>query len=114
MNLSRLLHTRIPIRHPSIGKVIACLSILGSVALSYLFGAAVVFFQLPSYDFLYQAFTGGQAWHERGKPVISRFTLPPDDLPEGVSTDNPGRTYDGFTLVTTGQASRATLLDMHG
>jgi hypothetical protein len=112
--MRRLLHSRITIRPPHLGKVVACLSILGFAALSYLFGAAVMFFHLPSADFLHQAFTGGQAWHERGQPVVSRFRLPDGDVQEGVTTDKPGKTYDGFTLVTTVQGSRAKLLDMHG
>ena len=101
MGLKRLLYSRIPVPTPCLGKVIACLSILGLAGLSYLFGAAVIFFQLPSYDFLYQAFTGGKAWHERGQPVISRFRILDDHVHEGVTADMPGRTYDGFTLVTT-------------
>ena len=67
------LYTRIPIWTPSFGQVIACLLILGLVNLSYLFGAAAMHFQLPSSDFLYQAFTGAKAWHERGKSVISAW-----------------------------------------
>jgi hypothetical protein len=112
--VGRLLHSPITIRFPHLGKIIACLSILGFAFLCYLVGAAVMFFHLPSYGFLYQAFTGGQAWHERGQPVVSRFTLPEDEVKEGVTLDKPGRTYDGFTLVTTTQGARATLLDMAG
>jgi hypothetical protein len=73
-----------------------------------------MFFRLPSYDFLYQAFTGGMAWHERGKPVVTPFTPPQGDGREGVTVDQPGRTYDGFTLVTTTEGPRAALLDMRG
>jgi len=109
-----LLYSRIPIRLPNLGKVIACLSILGFGGLCYLFGAAVVFFQLPSYDFLYQAFTGAKAWHERGTPGINPFTPPEGDGREGITVDQPTKTYDGFTLVTTTKGARATLLDMRG
>src|SRR6516165_6128272 len=112
--LGRLLSSRVPIRIPHLGKVLACLSVLGVAGLGYVFGAAVMFFQLPSSEFLYQAFTGGQAWHERGKPVVTPFTPPQDELREGVSVDEPGRTCDGFTLVTTTDGARATLLDMRG
>src|SRR5262245_17708770 len=111
--LGRLLFSRVPIRTPPLGKVLACLSILGVAALSYLFGAAVMFFQLPSYDFLYQAFTGGKAWHERGNRVTP-FIPPEGDVREGLTVDEPSQTYDGFTLVTTTTGSRATLLDMRG
>jgi hypothetical protein len=110
----RLLSSPVPIRIPHLGKVLACLSVLGVAALSYVLGAAVMFFQLPSYDFLYQAFTGGVAWHERGKPVVTPFTPPEGDVQEGLTMDEPSRTYDGFTLVTTTEGPRATLLDMRG
>jgi hypothetical protein len=73
-----------------------------------------MFFHLPSSDFLYQAFTGSKAWHERGKPELNPFNPSEDEAQEGVTVDQPGRTYDGFTLVTTTQGARATLLDMRG
>jgi hypothetical protein len=114
VGLGRLLYCRVPIRAPHLGKVLACLSALGVAGLAYVFGAAVMFFQLPSYDFLHQAFTGGRAWHERGKPVVTPFTPPEGDVREGLTVDVPGRTYDGFTLVTTTAGPRATLLDMRG
>jgi hypothetical protein len=103
---------RIPIPH--VGKILACLSILGFGALCYFLGAAVVFLQLPSYDFLHQAFLGTEAWHERGKPAVNPFAHPDLDLPEGMTADQPSKTYDGFTLVTTTHGARATLLDMRG
>jgi hypothetical protein len=112
VGLGGTLHSRI--RAPHFSKVLACLSILGFGSLCYLFGAAVVFFQLPSYDFLYRAFTGAEAWHERGKPVVTPFTLPDREEPDGISVDKPTKTCDGFTLVTTAKGSRATLLDMRG
>jgi hypothetical protein len=110
----RLLRARIPIRTPPFSKVTAALSILGVAVLSYLFGAAVIFFQLPSYEFLYEAFTGGKAWHDRGQPVLNRFQPAEDAVQEGVTADRPGKTFDGFTLLTTTHGSRATLLDMRG
>jgi hypothetical protein len=112
--MRRFLFARISIRTRHLGKILACLSILGVAGLSYLFGAAVMFFQLPSYDFLNQAFTGGKAWHERGKPGVNPFIPPDIDEREGATVDKPGQTCDGFTLVTTTQAARATLLDMRG
>src|SRR5207302_6524025 len=114
LRLGPLLHAQVPIRIPHLGKVLACLSILGVAGLGYVLGAAVMFFQLPSSDFLYQAFTGSKAWHERGKPELNPFLPPEFDRPEGVTVDQPGRTDDGFTLVTTNQGPRATLLDMRG
>jgi hypothetical protein len=112
--LRRRLYAQVPIRIPHLGKALACLSVLGVVGLSYVFGAAVMFFQLPSSEFLHQAFTGSKAWHERGQPVVTTFIPPEMDLPEGVTVDQPGRAYDGFTLVTTNHGPRASLLDMRG
>jgi hypothetical protein len=112
--LGRLLAFDIPIRTPHLGKIFAGLSILGVAGLSYVFGAAVMFFQLPSYDFLVQAFTGGKAWHERGQPGLNPFQPPETEVREGVIVDKPGQTFDGFTLVTTTLGARAMLLDMRG
>src|SRR5437870_5602111 len=101
LRLRPLLNAQVPIRVPHIGKVLACLSILGVAGLGYVFGAAVMFFQLPSSDFLYQAFTGSKAWHDRGKPELNPFVPPDIDVREGVTVDQPAQTYDGYTLVTT-------------
>src|SRR5690348_81980 len=112
--LGGLLCTRVPLPSRHLGKVLACLSVLGFGFLCYLFGAAVVFFQLPSYDFLHKAFTGAEAWHERGKPGLNPFNPPDTEGGDGIPVDNPSLTCDGFTLVTTAQGARATLLDMRG
>jgi hypothetical protein len=112
--LGRLLYARIPISTRHLGKVLACLSILGALGLSYVCGAAVMFFKLPSYDFLYQAFNGGKAWQQRGKPALNPFVPPDMDEREGITVDKPGQTCDGFTLYTTTLQARATLLDMRG
>jgi arylsulfotransferase ASST len=112
--LRGLLNHRIQIRIPILGKLIAGLSIFGFGGLSFLLGAAVMFFQLPSSDFLYEAFTGAKAWHERGQPVVTSFKPPDGEMREGVTADQPGKTYDGFTLVTTTKGAKATLFDMRG
>src|SRR5437016_11468823 len=91
MGLRRLLTAQVPIRIPHLGKVLACLSILGVAGLGYVFGAAVMFFQLPSHDFLHHAFTGGQAWQERGAPALNPFNPPESDGGEGVTVDKPGQ-----------------------
>src|ERR1700757_281763 len=89
VGLGRLLDTQVPIRIPHLGKLLAGLSVLGVAGLGYVFGAAVMFFQLPSYQFLYQAFTGSKAWHERGKPALNPF-IPPDlEERKGVTVDKP-------------------------
>jgi hypothetical protein len=114
VTLGRLLNAQVPIRIPHLGKILACLSILGVAGLGYVFGAAVMFFQLPSSEFLNQAFTGGRAWHERGKSELNPFIPPDDDVREGLAVDRPSQTYDGYTLFTTTIGARATLLDMRG
>lgn len=114
VRLKRRLYSRIPIRASHLGKVLACLSILGVAGLGYVFGAAVMFFQLPTSDFLHQAFTGGKAWHERGQLALNPFTPPEGDVQEGITQDRPSQTHDGFTLFTTTQGPRATLIDMRG
>jgi hypothetical protein len=89
-------------------------SILGLTSLAFLGGAAVMYFQLPSSDFLDKAFTGAVAWYESGR------AQGPPGVPAGsqgrpqTTTDTPGKTYDGFTLYTTTQGPRATLIDMRG
>jgi hypothetical protein len=109
-----LLSSPVPVRLPHFGKVLAGLSVLGALALSYFAGAAVMFFELPSYDFLHKAFTGGKAWHERGQPALNPFQPPDLDEREGVTVDKPGQTCDGFTLFTTTLEAQATLIDMRG
>src|SRR5439155_7009762 len=41
------------------------LFIFGTVSLSYLLGAAVIYFELPSSGFLNKAFVGARAWYDR-------------------------------------------------
>ena len=92
--LRGLLYARVPVRLPHAGKVFAALSVLGVAGLSYVLGAAVMFFQLPSYDFLHQAFTGGRAWHERGQPALNPFVPPDIDDRDGVTADDPALTCE--------------------
>jgi hypothetical protein len=113
--LTRLLNRRVPLPALTIGRVMAGFSVLGVLGLGFLGGAAVMSFQLPPYEFLEKAFAGAQAWHARGRSSIPQ--LPPDDVvrEEGaVIVDQAEKTYDGFTLYTATEGSRATLLDMHG
>jgi hypothetical protein len=92
----------------------ACLSLLGLVGLSYLCGAAVMFFRLPTSDFIHKSLTGAQAWQERGRPQTTPRTSSDPMEQEKVRVDKADKTYDGFTLYTTTEASRATLIDMRG
>src|SRR5205823_6029236 len=115
--LKRLLYLRVPIPPPTVGQVLAGLSVLGVLGLGYLYGAAVMFFQLPSYDFLDKAFAGAKAWQERGRstiPTLSSEAEAVARVKEGVTVDQAEKTADGFTLYTMTGGARATLIDMRG
>src|SRR5262249_33524268 len=102
------------LRLPTIGQVTAWLSLFGLVGLGYLCGATVMFFRLPTSDFINKSLTGAKAWRERGRPDISRLPLVADRGVEKVRVDKADKTYDGFTLYTTTEGTRATLIDMRG
>jgi hypothetical protein len=90
------------------------LSLLGLMVLSYLGGAAVMFFRLPTSDFINKSLTGARAWQERGHSGTSAPTDADSGGGEKIRVDKAGKTFDGFTLYTTTEASRATLIDMRG
>jgi len=83
--------------------LLSCLRILGMLSLSFLLGAAVMFFELPSSSFLYKAFVGACAAHER-KQALARFeggARSAQALPfTPGKIDELRRTFDGFTLIT--------------
>jgi hypothetical protein len=113
--LKRLFFTRIRLFPPTIGQVMAGLSVLGVGCLGYLYGAAVMFFQLPSADSLDEAFGGAKAWYERGRSTIP--TVASDAgarKTEGITVDQAEKTADGFTLYAATDGTRATLIDMQG
>jgi hypothetical protein len=90
-------------------------SLLGVLVLGCLLGAAIMFFHLPSGEFLAQAFAGASAWYQR-----SRSSLPshPRNVRESavheVTVDDAEKTSDGFTLYSTTGGARAVLIDMRG
>jgi hypothetical protein len=88
------------------------LRLLGLLSLAYLFGAAVIFFELPSSSFLRRAFMGGLTWYEikQAPPPVNGKLSP---LTTG-RVDNPDKTCDGFTLCMYGTGSRALLVNMNG
>jgi hypothetical protein len=85
----------------------------GLLSLSYVLGAAALFFDLPSSDFLARAFSGGKAWCERtlAMPEAYDRPLPPVRVE---SADGSAQAFAGFTLYTTDRASHARLMDMRG
>jgi hypothetical protein len=91
------------------------LSFLGFAALCYLVGAAVMFFELPSSEFLSQGFVGARAWSERKQPFSP--SLDAESLPIlGDNIDKSDKTFDGFTLYTcasqTVSGTQAFLINM--
>lgn len=86
-------------------------SLSGLVSLSYLLGAAAIFFDLPSAPFLRRAFVGGMSWYEY------KGTTPPEEQSPSsrlVQLYKAGQASDGFTLCMHGNDSHATLIDMQG
>jgi hypothetical protein len=93
-------------------SLLTFLSLLGLISLSYVLGAAAIFFELPSSSFLRRAFVGGVALYERkgDSPSSEEAVVPATIGP----IDKPGKTCDGFTLCMYGGDSRAFLLNMRG
>jgi hypothetical protein len=96
------------------------LAIFATVTLSYVVGAAVIFFGLPSSDSLERAFIGGQAWSEWGSAAPSsngQATLAPAAT-FTANVDEPSKTFDGFTLYACadheGEGAEALLMNMVG
>jgi hypothetical protein len=86
-------------------------SLSGLVSLSYVLGAAAIFFDLPSAPFLRRAFVGAVSWYELEE------TTPPEEQspsPRLVQLYKAGQASEGFTLCMHGIASQATLIDMQG
>lgn len=78
-------------------QVSAFLSIVGTASLSYVAGAVVVFYQLPSAEWLASAFVGAQLWRS-GEVVVSEASTAPARSGCHSQIDRPEKTYDGFTL----------------
>jgi hypothetical protein len=94
-----------------------CLFVLGLASLTYLLGAAVMYFDLPSAEFLKSAFLGVRAWKERREAVSQITEGKPPRAGKG-KIDIPEKTFDGFTLCsflsTTTSSTQAILVDMNG
>lgn len=94
----------------------ACLSIIGAASLSYVVGAVVMFFQLPSSGWINSALLGARSWydHRQPPPVPAKADSSSQVRP---NVDLPQKTFDGFTLFAceAGQepGTQALLLNMH-
>jgi hypothetical protein len=88
------------------------LSFLGVASLSYLLGAAVIYFDLPSSHFLRRAFVGGISWYEQ-----KDYPPPPSAVLTPLTVgriDQLDKTCDGFTLCMYGGGTKAVLVNMRG
>jgi hypothetical protein len=99
------------------GFLVPSIAILGMLFLSYVLGAAVIFFGLPTSDYLHNAFVGARAWNERRK--VSAQTKDQRLLPATIGQiDKPEKTFDGFTLYLSAtmaaSKTQAALIDMRG
>lgn len=93
-------------------QLVSFLFMSGLVSLSYLLGAAAIFFELPSASFLRRAFVGGVAWYEwRGSQPSSEAQLPP---PAVGQVDTSAKACFGYTLCMYGGDCRAMLINMRG
>ncbi|HKI34785.1 MAG TPA: arylsulfotransferase family protein [Gemmataceae bacterium] len=84
-------------RSPRRMSVSRCLSICGLIILSFVFGAAVMVYEVPPSHFLGKALIGARAWYERSQVSSATADRDPAPVARGV-IDEPGRTFDGFTL----------------
>jgi hypothetical protein len=105
-------HARLAVkRRPIACWLAASLSLLGLVSLSYLAGASVMYFGLPSSDYLTKAFTGIEDSYLQNAPSQeTRVSFP--GFATG-SADDPD-IFDGYTLITTNVEPRAQLIDLDG
>jgi hypothetical protein len=85
------------------------------VVLGYLLGTAVLYFDLPSADFMEKAYSAAVALREREFPTPESPATSLENLTSTiVNKDVPGQTCDGFTLYSTTRSCSATLIDMQG
>jgi hypothetical protein len=80
--------------------------------LSFLLGAAVVHFKLPTSEYLRDAFTGARAWAEQRNELAEPSG--PVDSPISQDVHDPEKAFDGLTLYTTNVGTQAVLLNMRG
>jgi hypothetical protein len=94
-------------------RLTLCFAMLGMASLSFLLGAAVMYFELPSQDLLRKGFNGGEAWLEQLRASAS---APGKGITASASSqvDKPEKTFDGFTLYTHFRGSQALLINMRG
>jgi hypothetical protein len=85
--------------------------LFGFFSLSYILGAGVIYFDLPTSVFLKRSFGGAVAWYESKPPTPTDETIVAPNIGQ---IDRPDQTCDGYTLCMYGTNSRAVLIDMLG
>lgn len=102
-------------RRPRWGIRLRPSSVLGLLFLSYILGAAAMFFQFPSSGYLTKGFMGVRAWLE--KRIASTHSSADLNPTSDNTIDQPGKTFDGFTLYACASPSspstRVSLINMH-
>lgn len=88
---------------------LAATGIFGLGTLSFLGGAAAMYFGLPSAAYLREIFTGVERELENQNLVAIAA-----QGPTGIEVDRPEMTADGFTLYTMSDVPRAVVIDMRG
>jgi hypothetical protein len=95
-----------------------CLSFAGVALLSFVTGAAVMFYQLPSCELLGKAFIGTYAWRSSNQLRQTDLELASRPVSRPL-VDRTSEAFDGFTLYAygaghqaPGMASEAWLIDM--
>ncbi len=87
--------------------------VIGLLFLSFLLGAATMFFRLPLSGMLSKGFMGSRAWIETRIATQSRNEMRPSSAN---AFDIPGKTFDGYTLYAcasqTAPSTRVSLIDM--
>ncbi|MFB6350676.1 MAG: arylsulfotransferase family protein [Bradymonadaceae bacterium] len=101
--------------------IIPLFSIVGVALLSFLGGAAVVHFEAYPYPQLLEpSFTAAKAHFKKAAanidadPAASRYWVEPRTDAKGVTTHDPKRAFDGYTLYVSKHKQGAYLVDMEG
>ncbi len=84
-------------RSPRFRSLPRFIAICGVLVLSFLSGAAVMVYEWPPADTLGKALIGARALYERSQLPAPSAEPEPAPVSDGV-IDDPGRTFDGFTL----------------
>ena len=110
--LARIFRLRIVIGRIAKRRAFLGISLLSALFLGFVGGAAVIYFNVPAAEPLRNAFLGLDALARHGE--LPPLSDDPNGGEPGIARDDPARTFDGFTLVTSTQGSSAHLIDMQG